>query len=286
MRPAPAFVAVLTSLFALLQPLRAQSERVQTPDQPLQVAIVGASVSAGCVDPLSGGSADNSTVPLLRILKPWLAEREARVQSRADMLMFQDAETKGRLQIERTLKSPPDLVFAVDFLFWFGYGRLRADDEAAARLRRFEAGLGLLAQLQCPVVVGDLPDVTGASARMISPAMIPAPAVLARLNERLRAWAAERRQVVVFPVAELVLRMKRDGVALPLAAGELATPPGGLMQGDRLHANRLGMAWLGFRLQDALRPVDALDLPAWSLEQFVAAAGAEADLADLAAAGK
>jgi hypothetical protein len=55
------------------------------------------------------------------------------------------------------------------------------------------------------------------------------------------------------------------------------------MQADRLHANRLGMAWLGFRLQGALRPAAALDLPTWSLEQFVAAAGADAELAELSA---
>ena len=63
-----------------------------------------------------------------------------------------------------------------------------------------------------------------------------------------------------------------------------------LLQGDRLHATRLGMAYLGLRLQGALAEVlptgNALKQRDWALEDFIAAAGAEPDLEAARAAAK
>ena len=88
--------------FAVLPLLRAQADAGTAAPAPLTVEIIGASVSAGFVDgPLTGGSPDNRTVPLLKIARAWLAESEAKVESRADMLMFQDAEKSGANQVAR-----------------------------------------------------------------------------------------------------------------------------------------------------------------------------------------
>jgi hypothetical protein len=282
--------ALAGAWFAVILPLASAQSAPASPPRPMQVAIVGASVSAGFADgPLSGGSAENSTVPLQRLVREWLEALDARVTSRADLLMFQDAENKGRVQVERTVKTGPDLVLAVDFLFWFAYGRVRGEEQPA-RLARLQQGLDLLSRIECPIVVGDLPDMAGASVRMISPAQVPAPEILARCNECVRAWAKDRPRVLLFDLAALTAQMKDRGVGLPLQGGEVATRPGSLLQGDRLHANRLGMAYLGFRLQDALRRKpggDWPELPLWTFEQFVGAAGADGDLAELrAGAGK
>lgn len=257
---------------------------------PLAVAIVGASVSAGFVDgPLSGGSPDNRTVPLLAVLRGWLRQTGGRVQSRADLVMFLDAESSGSRQVGQTRRNPPDLVVAIDFLFWFGYGHVRgaAGDERALRLARLEQGLSLLDSLEVPLLVGDLPDMQGAARRMIHPRQIPSPEVLAALNERIGAWAAGRPRVRLFRLGDQVRAMKGQGVELPLAQGPFATPPGSLLQGDRLHANRLGMAWLGFQLQRevaaALPAESAAGLPQWAVERFVELCGAEGELADLRA---
>jgi len=68
------------------------------------------------------------------------------------------------------------------------------------------------------------------------------------------------------------------------------TPPGALLQEDRLHATRLGMAFLGHAIQEDLRrsfPDDhALRARQWTFEQFVVAAGAESDLEVVVAAAK
>ncbi|MEO6597535.1 MAG: hypothetical protein ABIP94_22555, partial [Planctomycetota bacterium] len=62
----------------------------------------------------------------------------------------------------------------------------------------------------------------------------------------------------------------------------LQTGPGALLQGDRLHATRLGMAFLGLSLQEQLRALfpegHALHAQTWTFLQFVEACGAEGDL--------
>jgi len=89
---------------------------------------------------------------------------------------------------------------------------------------------------------------------------------------------------------DYVGEMKQEGLQLPDAARPLQVAPGGLLQSDRLHANRLGMAWMGFCLQDEVRQLlpaaRAAALPVASFEQFVNAAGAESEVADLRAAAQ
>jgi len=282
-------IPVVLSGFLALAP--AQEESVATGEPaPLRVEIIGASVSAGFVDgPLAGGSPDNRSVPLQRVISGWLAS--ARVGSRADMWMFQDAEGRGAVQVERTLKREPDLVLAVDFLFWFGYGRIGApaDQEGQVRRQRLQVGMDLLERFPCPVVVGDLPDVHGADPRMIQRSQMPSVEVLAELNAAIETWAAGRDTIHLFPLREVVATMKERGIALPLSDGAVATPPGSLMQGDRLHATRVGMAYLGSLMQSriagALPPARAGALPHFTFEQFVTAARAESDLETLLGAG-
>ena len=165
------------------------------PGQPTapkpKIDIMGASVSAGYVDqrlPESGER--NETVPLVRVLRHIWPRDVATVGSRADVAMFMNPEERGERQVLRTLGSQPDLVVAVDFLFWFGYGfapgARGGHDE---RLELQARGLELLDRLLCPIILGDYPDMSGADARILSPRMIPEPETLAELNRRLRAWA-------------------------------------------------------------------------------------------------
>lgn len=261
------------------------------------MSIVGASVSAGFVDTvLAGGSADNETVPLLRVVRPWLEELDAVVASRADLAMFLDPLARGKRQVEQSLRAQPSLVVGIDFLFWFGYGSVprklveELGTEPAARIATLESGLALLERITCPLVVGDFPDMSGASQRMLRPAQIPDATTRDKLNERVRQWAGSRPNVRVVGLAPMVAQMKLVGVELELAGGVLKVPPGGLLQGDRLHVNRLGMAWVGLQLQEFLhaqRDDQAFVIPAlprWTMDRFVAAAGAEPAVEQMRAA--
>lgn len=304
--PCPWLPAALAAL-AVLAGLQAQQPSGSTvpvapvvaeePAPRFTVAIVGASVSAGFVDSvLAGGSADNETVPLVRVVKPWLEELDAAVVSRADLAMFLDPAGRGRKQVDNALKSQPSLVVGIDFLFWFGYGNVpkdaleRAGSEAKARLALLETGLSLLGRFECPLVVGDFPDMSGASQRMLRASQVPGAATRGELNARVQQWVSGRPNVRLVGLAPMVTQMKLEGVALPLEAGELRVPPGGLLQGDRLHVNRLGMAWVGYQLQEFLLGQPRADafplpkLPRWTMDRFVAAAGAEPAVESLRAA--
>ncbi|MBL8756178.1 MAG: hypothetical protein JNK15_22985 [Planctomycetes bacterium] len=245
--------------------------------------VIGASVSGGFEDgPLTGGEQGES-VTMQHVLKAWCGEHaRASTHNPLDMAqLFLDAEGNGTRQVEGAKKQKADVVVAVDFLFWFAYGPV-AGDEAAARSAKFEKGLALVASLGVPVVVGDLADMRGAAPRMLRASWVPKKEVLAKLNERLAAFAQQNPNLKVVPLAALVRTMKDEGVDLPLAAGKLRASPGSLLQGDRLHANRLGMAFLGYSLQDTLAAQFPDGHPLrgqkWTLDQFVDACGAGPDV--------
>lgn len=284
LRP-PRRAAALAALFALGLAIAAPAqEATDAAKAPLQLHILGASVSAGFKDgPLTGARQQGDTVSLKVLLDAWAGEHAKVTMHNPTkmMAMFTNPEKLGGEQIAAVAKNAPDLVLAIDFPFWFAYGYVQGE-EGPARRERFAKGLELLGSLDLPIILGDLPDMTGAAARMLSPRQIPAAEVLRGLNAELARFAAARSKVQVLPLGELVRAMQQDGVELPLQSGPLRAPKGTLLQEDRLHANRLGMAYLGFQLQGLLQRAMPAEHPLarqqWSFEQFVAAAGAGPDL--------
>lgn len=255
--------------------------------------VIGASVSGGFRDgPLTGAKEPGDSVTLQHVLKAWCGEH-ARATTHAPlqmMAMFTDPTGIGEKQIQAAKKAKPAYVVAIDFPFWFAYGYFSGADADQQRLARHRQGLELLASLGVPVLVGDLPDMQGAARRMLSPAQIPAPELLQRLNAQLATFVQQHPRLRIVPLAALVAQMKNEGIVLPLAKGELRTLPGALLQGDRLHSNRLGMAYLGLQLQPALQALFPADHPlrkqTWTLEQFIDACGADEELANARAAAK
>lgn len=269
---------------------------------PPKVYVIGASVSGGFEDgPLTGASEPGDSVPLQTVLRAWLQPIDGEVEAFSPMAMqgmFMNPAVIGAREVKAARNAEPDLVVGVDFAFWFGYGRVEGGDERQFRLHKLDGGLQLLAGIDGELILGDFPDMTGAAARMLAPSWVPAPAVLQALNERLAAWAQQHQgkpgqsgpKVHLFPLAQLVRQMKTEGVALPLQAGELKTPPGALLQGDRLHATRLGMAFLGYCLQQFVQAEFAADSPLRrrqrTFDEFVAAVGAEGEVELLRAKAK
>ncbi len=252
-----------------------------------RIHIIGASVSGGFTDgPMFGAKAPGESVSLHRLLKRW-CDGDAKVTTHPPIemwMLFRDPAKTGQKEVLMAKRRKPDAVVAIDFLFWFVYGYVSGDPEAQ-RAAGLERGLALLDQLEVPLMVGDLPDMRGAANRMLKARQIPSVQVLKRLNRRLRSWAEQRGDVTLVPLAALVKELKHEGSELPLKTGALRTPPAALLQSDRLHATRLGMAFLVFRMQAALQGLfdlgHALHGQRWSFEEFVEAAGAEEELEDL-----
>ncbi len=241
-------------------------------------------MSAGYKDLRLGKDGEpNDTVPLLRALRHIWPSQTAMVVTRAHMAMFSDPQGLGERQVRQALRGQPDLVVAVDFLFWFGYGSVgRGDRGRESRLQLQAKGLELLDSLNCPIILGDYPDMSGADARILHPRMIPDEETLDELNRRLRDWAEERPRVRLFPLARWVKQLVEEGYPIPMEKGPAQTPPLYLLQSDRLHATRLGMAVLGFQVQDfarrALPEGHPLVGEPVSIDNLIEAIGAQGDL--------
>jgi hypothetical protein len=146
------------------------------------------------------------------------------------------------------VKANASLIIGIDFLFWQCYGKVKAEED---RMHRFEAALGWLEEIQCPLVLGVIPDASSAVNRILGPEEIPEPETIAAVNERLRQWADAHKDRIVVRLADFmksalhnepieVHRQKIDETSL-------------LLQGDKLHPTPRGAAVLALAIVDQLR---------------------------------
>ncbi len=216
-----------------------ESATVSAPPTPAlleRVCVVGASVSDGFgLNVELGLRLDFGDVLEAAFAQP------GEVDTFATMWFFRDPLGTGQEQQASALELEPTLVVAVDYLFWFGYGYLSEE----RRGERLEQGLALLDSFDCPLLVGDLPDMRRAAEEgtsplgvpLIYPGQVPEPQTLAAMNARITAWAAERERVAIVPLSEFVARMNDDqGMEVRgnrVAPGEADR----FMQEDLLHPN-------------------------------------------------
>jgi len=210
------------------------------------VVVVGASLSHGY------GLEDSGTkLTLADVVEASLRVPHEPVRSKTSLLFFTSPLQTGKAQVEAAVAEKPTLVVGLDFLFWYGYGFFASEGD---RLAMLEKGLSELEKFDCPILVGDFPDVSdaarspeGARPGLLAPEQIPGPSARRKLDERLRAWAAERKNVVVVPLGDLVAR-RTSGEDLVIHGNRWpAASVGDLVQPDRLHPTLEGTIalWLG-----------------------------------------
>lgn len=265
MKRIPTYVALL-AITSLLPAQNGESKKDALPLMS-QVVVIGASLSNGFASGLKLASA----------MDPGIAIEHKRVRDYSTSTFFMDPRRFGKLTMDRALKKKPSLLVALDYVFWYGYGyvypRNVADNtgmrptkeqlakkKLAMRLAKFEVGLAQLDRYEGPLVLADLPDMTGADPRMLSRNQIPTRTELAALNKRLAAWVEMRRKkgrkTMIFPLARMVERMKKGEIQLP------ATPDGKnaaralsvkeLMTWDKLHPSKVGVVLLVRDLYQAM----------------------------------
>jgi hypothetical protein len=212
-----------------------------------RIAVLGASVSDGFgLDEEIG-----ARTVFADVVDASLKTAHESVYNKASAFFFSDPAGTARDAVEAAKKKDPTLVVGIDYLFWFGYGRVAAESDRAAR---FEKGLASLESFTCTVLVGDLPDMSPAlegespltHRPMLRREQIPTAESLKKLNERLAAWSAEHANVVVVPVAEMLTRVRANdeiklrGNVWPKDAGAK------LLQKDLLHPTLEGAiaVWL------------------------------------------
>lgn len=214
-------------------------------------AVIGASVSAGCEASLPGFRTASLLEP--RGHCTFASVLGAITQAPApsgggDTMFFLNPAQVAAKQIADAHAANPKILFAVDFLFWHGYGD-RMD--AAARLKRLDEGLAALDTFTCPIIIGDLPDMSHSG--LISRAQTPDKETLGKLNEKIAAWSSQRPRVIVIPLFETVGKAIRSE---PLtfggrnfdaaAARQLLTPSG-------LHVTPDGLIALSHECLNQLR---------------------------------
>jgi hypothetical protein len=214
-----------------------------------RVILIGASATAGMRD----GTSTTVTNAALYAIRPYLdaaiTAPHDPVASIASPFFFLSPAAMGKAQIQKASKADASLVIGVDFLFWYCYGNVHAEED---RMRRFEAALSQLGQIKCPLVLGDIPDASAAENHILGPEEIPHPETISAVNRRLKEWAAARKQTTVVRLAEF---MKRALLDEPIEVhGEKIVESHVLLQADKLHPTARGAAVLALAIANQIEP--------------------------------
>jgi len=215
-----------------------------------RIVMIGASATAGFTAAEPFGGTNTPFYSLSRYVEAALTVPHEPVRNLGNALFFFQPQLFAQQQLTQALTNRPTLVIGVDLLFWFCYGEGSTDEE---RLQRFDQGLKLLEKVECPLIVGDIPDASAAVDVMIRPDQMPSLKAIAVANRRLKEWAADRPQVVVFGLSEF-LRNATANRAITIH--DYVLPDGKtsmLLQGDKLHASPSGSAVLALGLLDAVQ---------------------------------
>jgi hypothetical protein len=264
-----AFLFIFVLAAAWTSPVQAQEKAPWA-----RIVIIGASVSHGFTasEPFDGPK--TKELALDRYLDAALLAPHEPARNLANAMFFMLPDDMGHMQIRQALTNNPTLVVGIDFLFWFCYGRGQTTDQD--RLAHFDKGLKLLEAVDCPLIIGDIPDASAAVNRMLGLDEMPSPKARAAANRRLKEWAAQRKQVTVVPVAEF-MRAVAANKALTLHGHVIA---GGktraLLQNDQLHPSARGCAALAVSILDAFlarRPDLDASKVRWDPEEVWRAAG-------------
>ena len=246
----------------------------------LRIATIGASVTAGY-----GNARELRTdadVPLSTFLRTLTSERRpVEVTGRGDRWCFADAPKVGARQVDAALATSPTLVVAADFLFWYAYGRsTRRDPRREAGL---EEGLRQLDRIGCPLVVGDLPDISSAldgkgpfGGPLVTRDLFPTDEQRTRMNERIRAWAERRGGVEIVPLSEITTRMRTGQTLVVRGNSWTVTDLGDALQDDRLHPTVRGSTWVAMECIDAATRFEGVEADDFDWDEEGAARRLEA----------
>ncbi|YCM43808.1 hypothetical protein V2O64_21095 [Verrucomicrobiaceae bacterium 227] len=231
----------LVFLLTLL-PLRAEDGLYQRP------VIIGASLSDGFYLPELGipfVSPESKALGMHHYLERERPTKGERIVNWGSNWMFVAPGPKGAFQVKKAREAKPSVVFAVDYLFWYLYGNARSRSEAdrgLTRLEFFDKGLAELATLECPVVVGNIPDAGEAVGVILAPAQYPGVAEIQAANLRLEEWLKEHPKMVLVDLAGFH-RLATNNEEVKV--GDEVVPAGrsraALIQRDLLHPTRQGI---------------------------------------------
>ncbi|MFN0206707.1 MAG: hypothetical protein ACKVS6_10405 [Planctomycetota bacterium] len=207
------------------------------------VLVIGASASAGF------NYQSSTKHPMVRYVNAMVKGEHRPFHSKSSEMFFLSPDRTGSDQINEAETKKASLVIAVDYLFWFGYGLFKNEDDRLVLLAR---GLELLEMLECPMVISEIPDMTPAIGIMLAKEQVPQKETFVKLNTKIREWAATRKNVVLVNLPELLNRLRNgDEVEIRGNKWEKGSTQK-LLQSDNLHPTPEGTAVLALLAMDAL----------------------------------
>lgn len=242
-------VAIVSAAWTLGLALRAEDAAPGEAPIRAPLVVIGASASAGFVPSEPFGGSKTPQYRFSHYLTAAFLRPGAPARNLAATTFFLEADNQAKRQIDSALEAKPSAVVGIDFLFWFCYGYVSDESERSAR---FERGLAYLERLTCPLVIGDIPDASGAAGGMLNAKEIPKPQAIAAANRRLAEWASARKNVSLVSLSEFMSACLQNRA---LAFGPLTCPAGQtrkLLQSDKLHPARHGCAVLALAVMNAL----------------------------------
>jgi hypothetical protein len=234
-----------------------------------RIVVLGASVSDGFgLESQVGARTGMTDVVHSAIVAP-----HGTVKATTSLLFFTSPDQIGASLVAKVREADPTLVFAIDYLFWFAYGAAATDE---ARLEHLDRGLASLEALDCPLLLGDIPDMSAAARPdpagqvppLLVPEQVPSEKSLALLNGRIRSWAAGRKHVLVVPVADFIARL-HAGTEIEIHGNRWSAGAREKLIGpDRLHPTLEGAVALWLAGLDALAAARD-DLPSTAIDWSV-----------------
>ncbi len=171
-----------------------------------RVAVTGASATAGqgVKTPPKRGDLTAYPMNMTHVLEGMIQVPHDDVAYFGDMLFFRNPKGLGGGFVKEINDYQPSLLVAFDFLFWFGHGYLpKNEDERSFRMDRLEYALALLDSVQCPIIIGNFPDVSFATKTLLSERQVPSDDTRKALNERIMEWGNANTDVHVIDVCKL-----------------------------------------------------------------------------------
>ena len=231
--------------------------------KPIQrIAIIGASASAGFGVVVEQVEVDTEQYSKTMLnMKDLLAAADGPEElvylDLSSFLFFSRPREFGRSAVDRILQWEPELVFGVDFLFWFTFGVIPEEK----RLDFLEIGLSMLDEIAAtgvPMVIGEVPDLEGIKSFVISSRQIPKRSTVIKANQRINEWADKRPNVAVVPLQRLTDQLSQ-GSSITVGAHQWDPGKDGIsmIAVDKLHPTFDGMICLVQAMEVAARSIKA-----------------------------
>ena len=240
--------------FSLLSILSSASEIVKiSPDLWARPVIIGASVSDGYHHTETIGGPKSEALALDLYLQKLLESPETKIINLSNRLCFFSPLVIAHKQIFDAQKNEPSIVIAIDQLFWHLYGRY---DNKEERLKTFQNALDNLSAIDCPLIIGNIPDASESIRKMLSVKQVPKIETINKANQILSKWVEKRIQNKQrTAIVDLSSFMKLCVANEEIKLSNVIYPAGttrDFLQRDRLHPTPLGISAISRAVMDAV----------------------------------